>query len=60
MRHPNQVLNREQILTNVWDFSFDSFSNVVDVHLKNLRKKLEAKKHDAEIKTIHGVGYKLE
>ena len=60
MRHPNQVLNRDQILTNVWDFSFDSFSNVVDVHLKNLRKKLEAKKHDAEIKTIHGVGYKLE
>ena len=59
MRHPNQVLNRDQILTNVWDFSFDSFSNVVDVHLKNLRKKLEGQKHEASIETVHGVGYKL-
>jgi DNA-binding response OmpR family regulator len=60
MRHPNQVLNREQILTNVWDFAFDSFSNVVDVHLKNLRKKLETKNNDTIIETIHGVGYKLK
>jgi DNA-binding response OmpR family regulator len=59
MRHPNQVLNREQILSNLWDFAFDSFSNVVDVHVTNLRKKL----HDKEgllIKTVYGIGYKLE
>ncbi|MFA6390053.1 MAG: response regulator transcription factor, partial [Patescibacteria group bacterium] len=33
MRHPNQVMNREQITSNLWDFAFDSFSNVVDVHV---------------------------
>ncbi len=60
MRNPNQVLTREQILNHVWDFSFDSLSNVVDVHLKNLRKKLEAHKHEAFIETVHGVGYRLQ
>lgn len=59
MRHPNQVLNREQILSNLWDFAFDSFSNVVDVHITNLRKKLGDKK-GTFLKTIYGVGYKLE
>lgn len=58
MRHPNQVLNREQILSNLWDFAFDSFSNVVDVHITNLRKKLGDKK-GLLLKTIYGVGYKL-
>lgn len=58
MRHPNQVLNREQILANVWDFSFDSFSNVVDVHITNLRKKL-GDKNGKVLETIRGVGYRL-
>ncbi len=60
MRNPNQVLTRDQILSHVWDFSFDSLSNVVDVHLKNLRKKLETHKHEAFIETVHGVGYRLK
>ena len=59
MRHPNQVVNREQILANLWDFAFDSFSNVVDVHVTNLRKKLHDK-NGVLIKTVYGVGYKLE
>ncbi len=59
IRHPNQVLNREQILSNLWDFAFDSFSNVVDVHVTNLRKKLKDK-DGSLIKTIYGIGYKLE
>lgn len=58
MRHPNQVLNREQILSNVWDFAFDSFSNVVDVHITNLRKKLEDKKGKI-IETVRGIGYRF-
>ncbi|MDP2708827.1 MAG: response regulator transcription factor [bacterium] len=58
MRNPGRVLNREQILSNIWDFSFDSFSNVVDVHITNLRKKLGDKSGDI-IKTVHGVGYQL-
>jgi len=58
MRHPNQVMNREQILSNVWDFAFDSFSNVVDVHMTNLRKKIG----DTEgkvLETVRGVGYRI-
>ncbi|KKR22017.1 MAG: Two component transcriptional regulator, winged helix family [Parcubacteria group bacterium GW2011_GWE2_39_37] len=58
MRNPNRVLNREQILSNVWDFSFDSFSNVVDVHITNLRKKL-GDKTGKILETVHGVGYKI-
>jgi DNA-binding response OmpR family regulator len=58
MRNPNRVLNREQIISNVWDFSFDSFSNVVDVHITNIRKKIDD--HEGKIiETIHSVGYKL-
>ncbi len=57
MRHPNQVLTRDQILGNVWDFAFDSFSNVVDVHITNLRKKIND--HGQLVETVHGVGYRL-
>lgn len=60
MRHPNQALNREQILNHAWDFEFDSFSNVVDVHIKNLRKKLAHDKYKATLETVHGVGYRLK
>lgn len=60
MRHPNQVLNREQILDNLWDFGFDSFSNVVDVHMKNLRKKLESEANGEFLETIRGVGYRIK
>lgn len=58
MRNPNRVLNREQIISNVWDFSFDSFSNVVDVHITNIRKKIGD--HSGKIiETVHGIGYKI-
>ncbi|MDD5144989.1 MAG: response regulator transcription factor [Candidatus Pacebacteria bacterium] len=59
MRHPNQVINRDQILDNLWDFDFSSFSNVVDVHIKNLRKKI-GNNHSKMIETIRGVGYRLK
>lgn len=60
MRHPNQVLSREQILDHLWDFAFDSFSNVVDVHVKNLRKKVDNGHHDKLLETIRGVGYRIK
>ncbi len=61
MRNPNQVLNREQILSRVWDFEFDSFSNVVDAHIKNLRKKLNNGKSNKTIfETVRGIGYRLK
>jgi DNA-binding response OmpR family regulator len=60
MRHAGQVVNREQLLDHVWDFNFNSFSNVVDVHMNNLRKKLGGGKRDEHgIETIRGIGYRL-
>ncbi|MDD5489127.1 MAG: response regulator transcription factor [Candidatus Moranbacteria bacterium] len=58
MRNKNVAVSREQILSNVWDFAFDSFANVVDVHVTNLRRKIG----DAEgkiIETVRGVGYRM-
>ena len=59
MRNPNLVLSREQILSHVWDFSYNSFSNVVDVHIKNLRKKLGAI-YGQHLETVRGVGYRFK
>lgn len=59
MRHVDQVLTREQMVNNLWSFDYDGFSNVVDVHIKNLRKKLGERKAGAEIETVRGVGYRL-
>jgi DNA-binding response OmpR family regulator len=57
MRHPNQVMTREQILDHVWDYDFDSFSNIVDVHVNNLRKKITSRGGLNVLETIRGVGY---
>ncbi len=58
LRHTGAVVTREDILNHVWDRFYDSFSNVVDVHLKNLRKKLPPT-YAKRIKTIWGKGYRL-
>ena len=58
MRHPNQVLARDDIIDHAWNFDFDSLSNTVDVHVKNLRKKI-GPDGDKIIKTIRGVGYQF-
>jgi DNA-binding response OmpR family regulator len=58
MRHPNQVVNREDLLSHLWDFNYAGFSNVVDVHVKNLRRKLDS--DDAGLlETVRGIGYRL-
>jgi DNA-binding response OmpR family regulator len=62
LRNQNQVLSRDKIIAHVWDFNYDTFSNIVDVHIKNLRKKLEDKKstqHQNVFETVHGVGYRF-
>ena len=59
MRHPNEALTREKILGHAWDFAYDGLSNVVDVHVKNLRKKLQ-QKNETLFETVHGVGYRLK
>lgn len=59
MRHPNQAINREDLLSHLWDFNYSSFSNVVDVHVKNLRRKLGYDRDDF-IETVRGIGYRLK
>lgn len=58
LRNKGAVKTRDDILEHVWDRFFDSFSNVVDVHLKNLRKKLP-KVYAKRIQTVWGKGYRL-
>jgi len=58
MRSKNMTVTREQILSSVWDFAFDSFANVVDVHITNLRKKIGDKEAKI-IETVRGVGYRM-
>ncbi len=60
MRHPDEAMPREAILDHVWNFDFPGFSNVLDVHMKNLRKKLDDyEQADPLFETIRGVGYRL-
>lgn len=59
MRRPNQVVNREDLIAHLWDFNYDSFSNVVDVHVKNLRRKLDAPDVPSMLETVRGIGYRL-
>lgn len=61
MRHPNEALSRERLLDHAWDFAFNSFSNVVDVHMKNLRKKVDGNtRHEKLFETVRGIGYRLK
>ncbi|MBW4781295.1 response regulator transcription factor [Rhodococcus fascians] len=55
LRHPRQVLSREQILSHVWGYDFDPGSNVVDVYVRMLRKKIGSDR----IETVRGMGYRL-
>jgi len=59
LRHPRQVLERGQILTNVWGYDFGGDDNVLEIYIGYLRKKLEANGEARLIHTIRGVGYVL-
>jgi DNA-binding response OmpR family regulator len=59
LRHPNQVLTRTQIGEHVWNFDFYNESNVVDVYVGYLRRKIEKTGGRTLIQTIRGVGYRL-
>jgi two-component system copper resistance phosphate regulon response regulator CusR len=55
LRHPDQVLSREQLLSHVWGYDFDPSSNIIDVYVGYLRKKFGSNK----IETVRGMGYRL-
>ncbi len=60
MRHPRQVLTREQIYQNVWRYDFEGESNVIEVYVRYLRSKLEPEGKPKLIHTVRGVGYVLK
>jgi DNA-binding response OmpR family regulator len=60
MRHPRQVLTRTQIIDHVWRYDLDALSKVVDIYIHYLREKIDQGFSRALIKTVRGVGYKIE
>jgi DNA-binding response OmpR family regulator len=59
MRHPGQVLSREQILNGVWDYNHDPGTNIVEVYVGYLRRKLALADRPVPIQTVRSAGYRL-
>ncbi|MEM9466360.1 MAG: response regulator transcription factor [Actinomycetota bacterium] len=59
MRHADEVVSRETLLEHVWDANYDGLSNVVDVHIANLRRKLALDDAHDPVETVRGVGYRM-
>jgi heavy metal response regulator len=59
MRHPNQVLTRTMIAEHVWNYNFDNATNVIDVHIRYLRRKIDDPFRDKLIQTVRGAGYRI-
>lgn len=60
LKHPNQVLSREQLLDAVWGYDYYGETNVVDVYIRYVRKKIEIGEKSTLIQTVRGVGYVLK
>lgn len=60
MRNAGRIVSRAQIAEHVWEVDFDTYSNVIDVHLNHLRQKVDGKSSKKLINTIRGMGYLLE
>ncbi len=59
MRHPRQVLTRDQIFDRVWGYDFGGESNIIEVYIRYLRQKVEADSEPRLLHTVRGVGYVL-
>ena len=59
MRHPSHVLTRTMIAEHVWSYDFDNASNVIDVHIRNLRRKVDSQFPAKLIQTVRGAGYRI-
>jgi DNA-binding response OmpR family regulator len=59
MRHPNQVLTRDQIYNRIWGYDFGGESNIIEVYIRYLRSKLEQEGEPRLLHTVRGVGYAL-
>jgi two-component system OmpR family response regulator len=59
LRHPDQVVTRTMLLEGVWDYHFDPGTNVIDVHISRLRRKLDDGGEQPLLHTVRGAGYRL-
>ena len=59
MRHPNQIVSREQIINQLWEVNAETISNVVAAQMRLLRRKLSGDNSDSLIETVYGMGYRL-
>jgi two-component system OmpR family response regulator len=59
MRRPDEVLSRLYLLEHAWDFAYDNRSNIVDVYIRHLRKKIDEPFGRASLETVRGAGYRL-
>ncbi|MBA2451779.1 MAG: response regulator transcription factor [Chloroflexia bacterium] len=59
MRHPNQILTRSMIAEHVWNYDFNNVTNVIDVHIRYLRRKLDDPFPTRLIQTVRGAGYRI-
>lgn len=60
MRHPNVVVTRTMIEEHAWDYDFDSLSNLVDVYIRRIRRKIDNEGENSLIQTVRGAGYRLK
>ena len=58
-RHKNKVLNRNTLLEYVWNYNVQSLTNTLEVHMSNLRRKLDGDYSNKILHTVYGLGYKL-
>jgi two-component system OmpR family response regulator len=59
MRRPGEVLSRLHLLEHAWDFAYDNRSNVIDVYVRRLRRKIDEPFARDSLETVRGVGYRL-
>jgi DNA-binding response OmpR family regulator len=60
MSHPNMVITRTMLEENAWDYEYDSMSNIIDVYIRRLRRKIDGDVDDSLIQTVRGAGYRLK
>jgi two-component system OmpR family response regulator len=60
LRHKGQVVTRTMLLEHVWDYHFDPQTNVIDVHISRLRRKIDESSHTSLIQTVRGAGYIIQ
>lgn len=59
MRHKEEIVTRTMVIEHVWDYNFDSLSNIVDVYVAAIRKKVDGGEKIKLVQTLHGIGYKV-